>query len=256
MAERFGLQHLGFLTLTFADHVLSPKEAQRRYNSLRSNVLAVRYSAFLRVIERQKSGRLHYHLLVVLPFDARAGVDWLAFGAGDYRTASPELRAEWAYWRRTAKAYRFGRTELLPVRSTEEGIGRYVGKYIGKHHSVRKPEDRGMRLVDYSRGARTSSTRFGWCTPGAAEWRAKVRTFAQVVGERNGVEIHSIADLTRECGPRWAYWHREFIASLPPAVAPPGCTFDGVGRLIDLRTGEVVTEPQQASGNRRETASA
>src|SRR5260370_23230730 len=31
---RWGLERTGFLTLTFADHVLEPKEAQRRLNSL------------------------------------------------------------------------------------------------------------------------------------------------------------------------------------------------------------------------------
>lgn len=242
MAEKFGLHMLGFLTLTFADHVLSPKEAQRRYNSLRTGVLAERYSAFLRVFERQKSGRIHYHLLVVLPFDARTGVDFEAFGRDDYRSASAELRSEWAYWRRTAKAYGFGRTELMPVRSTEEGIGRYVGKYISKHHAVRKPEDRGIRLVDYSTGARMARTRFGWCSDGGAQWRAKVRLFAQIMGERYRVKIETIADLGAALGPRWAHHYRDMIVQLPVVTAPPGYAYSPDGMPYSLSTGEVIRE--------------
>ena len=44
MAENFGINRLGFLTLTFADLVTSIKEAQRRFNSLRTHVLSVRYT--------------------------------------------------------------------------------------------------------------------------------------------------------------------------------------------------------------------
>jgi hypothetical protein len=39
---RWGIEKSGFLTLTFADHVLDPKEAQRRLNSLTTNVLRPR----------------------------------------------------------------------------------------------------------------------------------------------------------------------------------------------------------------------
>jgi hypothetical protein len=202
-------------------------------------VLLTRYEAFLRVFERQKSGRIHYHLLVVLPEDVRTGVDFVAFAQGDYRSASSWLRAEWAFWRRTARAYRFGRTELMPVRSTEEGIGRYVGKYIGKHHAVRKREDRGVRLVDYSRGARMARTRFGWCSDGAAEWRAKVRLFAQIMGVRDGRVYGSISELSQGLGPRWAYWYRAFIARLPVMTLPPGFRYDAEGHVVDLKTGEI-----------------
>ncbi|WP_052678194.1 rolling circle replication-associated protein [Escherichia coli] len=75
LCSKFGIENLGFLTLTFRDHVLDPKEAQRRFNSLRTNVLRERYQADIRVVERQKSGRIHYHLLVVIGEDIRTGFD-------------------------------------------------------------------------------------------------------------------------------------------------------------------------------------
>ncbi|MBS0584447.1 MAG: hypothetical protein JSS42_15235 [Proteobacteria bacterium] len=223
LAEREGLERLGFLTLTFADHVIDPKEAQRRFNSLATRVLRERYPAgFVRVFERQKSRRIHYHLLVVLKEDIRTGVDFGAFERQDYRTASIELRSEWAYWRKTAKAYGFGRTELMPIRSTPEGIGRYVGKYISKNVAQRKGDDRRVRLVEYSRGARMARTRFAWSSDNARDWRLKVRLFAQMQAWSLGVEIHDVSELSRYLGPRWAWNWREFIASLPVVGAPIG----------------------------------
>jgi hypothetical protein len=239
MASKFGLEHLGFLTLTFADHILDPRESQRRLNNLSTGVLRDRYPlGFVRVMERQKSGRIHYHLLVVLDQDVRTGVDFQAFKDRDYRTASPALRAEWAFLRRTTKAYGFGRTELMPVRSTEEGIGRYIGKYIGKHHAAREPRDKGFRLVEYSRGARTASTRFGWVTENAEQWRAKVRLFAQIAAAHYGVPVESITDLSAFFGPRWAYHHREFIYSLPVVLPDAG---NSPSFRVDTSTGEILT---------------
>lgn len=39
LAEKFSINFMGFLTLTFAEHILCPKEAQKRLNSLLSNVI-------------------------------------------------------------------------------------------------------------------------------------------------------------------------------------------------------------------------
>jgi hypothetical protein len=213
--DRYGLEHVGFLTLTFADDVQSPREAQRRFNSLRSGVLADRYQAHIRVFERHKSGRIHYHLLIVLPVDIRSGADFDAFTRGDYRSASAALRDEWRFWRETAPGYGFGRTELLPVKSTAEGIGRYVGKYIGKSLGQRRPQDKGVRLVEYSRGSRMASTRFAWATPGAAAWRRKVRLFASIM-----TPVHvPFRSFTAVFGLHWAYHFRDFILSLPDPLS-------------------------------------
>jgi hypothetical protein len=133
--------------------------------------------------------------------DVRSGVDFGGFARGDYRPAGLELRGEWAFWRRTAPLYRFGRTELLPIRSTEEGIGRYVGKYFCKHYAVRKPEDKGARLVGYSQGWRMATTRFSWSTPGAREWRRRLRMFTFITAERYGVPA-TFAGLRQALRPR------------------------------------------------------
>ena len=222
MAERYDINKLGFLTLTFADHVTDSRESQSRFNSLRTHVLNFRYQAYVRVLERQKSGRIHYHLVVVLPGDIRTGFDFQRAEKGDYKSANKLLRSEWQYWRETAKNYGFGRTELLPIKSTAEGIGRYVGKYIGKHFESRKIEDKGIRLVDYSRGARMATVRHTPLNKGTELWRSKICLFAQIAGYRLGLgRSLSYSEFSEYLGPKWAYNNREFILDLPDTV------FDG-----------------------------
>jgi hypothetical protein len=205
LAREYGLEHLGFLTLTFADLVLELKEANRRFNT---GVLKGRYKRAVAVPERQESGRLHFHLLAVLDADIRSGCDFEAFQRKDYRSAPAALRSEWAFWRATAPRYGFGRHELLPVRSTADGISRYVGSYIGKHVRLRSESDKGARLVrylGYGPGDRKASCRLGWNTDNAWLWRHKLAAFAGRVGARD------TADLKTLFGPRWAYWLYESI---------------------------------------------
>jgi hypothetical protein len=216
MCEECGIERVGFLTLTFADHVVDPREAQRRMNSLTTNVLRPRYGRAIRVIERQKSGRIHYHLLVDVGRDIRTGCDFAAFARGDYRSAPAALRSEWAFWRSTAKEYRFGRTELLPVRSTTEAVGRYVGKYISKHLNFRQLRDKGVRLVSYS-GGRTATVRFAWASPGAREWRRKLGGFVRMMHESGAISECSTAAMAQRFGPRWLWHWRDSIMTFPVA---------------------------------------
>ncbi|TYW59106.1 replication endonuclease [Klebsiella pneumoniae] len=211
--DTYGLSNVGFLTLTFRDHVTDPKEAQRRFNSLKSNVLASRYRAYIRVMEPMKSGRIHYHLLVALDSDIRTGFDFVAVKNQDYSTANKAIRAEWSFWRKTAPKYRFGRTELMPVRSNSEGIGRYVGKYISKGIESRTEQFKGVRLVEYSRKAKIASTRFQFVSDGSYEWRRKLSIFVHYIADNMGCEP-SFDGLRRVLGSRWSYHWRDFIMNI------------------------------------------
>lgn len=211
LAKVYGIQRIGFLTLTFADNVRSIKIAQKRFHSLCTGVLKRRYERSIGVLERQKSGRVHFHLVVVLGADIRTGFDFEAIQRQDYRSANAVLRAEWAFWRKTAPKYRFGRTELLPVRSTAEGIARYVGKYISKHVGQRWEEDKGakfVRFIGYGPGDRKASTRFAWATPRSALWRRKLAMFAREVG------AETMDDLQELFGSHWAYLLAPTIMSM------------------------------------------
>src|ERR1700734_2572208 len=70
MAERFGKERIGFLTLTLGDvdsggrfrNLRDRKEAQRRFHSLLTNKISKRYSCGVIVTERHKNGGIHFHL--------------------------------------------------------------------------------------------------------------------------------------------------------------------------------------------------
>lgn len=219
-----GIDRVAFLTLTFADHILDPREAQKRLNSLLSHVVKPRYGEYTGVLERQKSGRIHYHLLVTMPFDCRSGADFEAFSKGDYKSASKRLRHEWRFWRITSRKYGFGRTELMPIKSTEEAIGRYVGKYISKsiaasNESNNSDLDKGVRLVRYSTGARAGTCHFTFVSQKSEQYRTALKYLVKVINESFGFGITDISELKYFFGPRWQYAFRFAIADMALVIA-------------------------------------
>ena len=90
--ETFGLNHVGFLTLTFADDVQEVKEAQRRFHSLRTNFLKKHFEHYICVYERMKSGRIHFHLIVNTREDIRRGLNFKQIHARNYTSANKALR--------------------------------------------------------------------------------------------------------------------------------------------------------------------
>ena len=218
LAEVYGIQNLGFLTLTFADHVTCAREASRRFNNLSRRVLG-RYREWIRVLERQKSRRVHYHLLVVLADDIRTGANFDEFEKGVYRSANGKLRSEWAFWRKAAPSYGFGRTELLPVKSSQEAIAKYVGKYVSKHVGQRIEEDKGVRLVAYSRGANNSNCKFSWASPGAKNHRRKLAFLGKALGYSPSTYAE---EFRRDFGSRWAYHLGPWLAAIRFNTYPTG----------------------------------
>jgi len=220
LSKKVGIENLGFLTLTFAEHILDPKEAQKRLNSLLTNVIKKRYGDYVGVMERQKSGRIHYHLLVVVGKDIRSGFDFdQVVKHRNYSSANSAIRSEWFFWRTSAKKYGFGRTELMPVKSSSIAIARYIGKYISKslqgtNDSKTQELDKGVRLVRYSQGARAGTTRFSWATTRSELWRRAVGVFADMVADHYGLIDPEISDLKHLLGPRWAYNYRGYILAI------------------------------------------
>ena len=215
--ETFGIERLGFLTLTVGDSVAGRwigvtdrAEASRRFNSI-LNRIRERYQCGVIVTERHKSGAIHFHLLVVLSADIRTGFDWEAVSRRDYRSASEALRAEWAWWRENQSKYGFGRHELMPVRTTGEQMGRYVAKYLGKSWEERTADDKGGRCVRYfgkwdRQGAKVGppmSARHGSVTPRACAWRQCMKQI-QWVTAFHGLELNE-QNIKEHNGPRWAW---------------------------------------------------
>jgi hypothetical protein len=235
MSETFGHDRIGFLTLTLGDvdaggryrNLRDRKEAQRRFHSLLTNVVAKRYQCGVIVTERHFNLGLHFHLAVLCAADVRGQIDFAACfppkGVGgkpmhkpDYSTANEAIKREWAFWRRVAKLYGFGRHQLQPMRENGEALGRYLGEYLSKDWAHRLPEDKGARCVRYfghwSKEVRTIGQRrkaaphgslFGWMTSRAKAWRELVKQVVLVL-RYSGAKIteHNIKDIF---GPKWAW---------------------------------------------------
>jgi hypothetical protein len=203
-------------------------------------------------MERHKSGIVHYHVAAAVNDDVwtcAAGhgfIDYEACADGDGRTANRHLKAIWRYFGnpdRPAKAHAhgFGINGWLPIRSTEEAIGRYVGKYVAKHIGQRQERDKGARLVRYSQGAATWSTRFsleGFADPehpgrsvllaSTWLWRRKFERLATALGCSpgdygvTGSERGKFLPFAKWFGDGWAYWLGPIIESIKLPVYRTG----------------------------------
>ena len=223
MFAESGIERMGFLTLTVGDlktcaaagfccthkgkahfvQVFDPVEASRRINCLLTGLLRDFFPRAVVVTERHKTGAIHFHLIVECREDIRTGFDFVAFKAkhGYKKSASPALRRLWAVLLRRLPGYGFGRAELTPIFKTGEAVSRYVSKYVEKKLFARRPEDKGKKLVRYMGWKKTQMrpNDFCWATPGACEWRIRVRSIAAL----HGIETPEKA---REAwGAKWAF---------------------------------------------------
>jgi hypothetical protein len=91
-------------------------------------------------------------------------------------------------------------------------VAKYVGKYIGKHLGCRLEEDKGVRLVTYSKQfARKVSPRFDWLSPGADLWRLKLAHFAKAQGF---TDANYRVRMIERFGSKWAYRLKDVISRL------------------------------------------
>jgi len=219
LIERYGIEHVGFLTLTFKSDV-GLKAAQRRFNSMRTGFLTDHFGEFIKVTELTRRGWVHYHLMIVTRADIRTGFDFqaqktaqTAVTIADRRrwtkiyaaSASPYLRGLWKLLREKSDVYGFGRHELLPIRSSKEAVAWYLGGYVSKCVKGRRPQDKGARFYQCSQGWKAASVHFAWRTIRSWIWRQKVAKLAAVFGAAD------TADLARICGKHWCYHLKEQI---------------------------------------------
>jgi hypothetical protein len=228
--ERTGLDRCGFFTVTF-DAAISPRQAQRRMNNFARRILKKLFGARVRVSEFTDRGRIHYHCVVDCGGDVRSGFNWAHYSAtrewsrgrgarrdkprGDLRR-TPHLRELHLALNAAAPRYHIGRVELVPLKSTAEAVGRYVGGYIAKgerHHTRRR--HKGLRWVNYTRSAPRV------VGPGPWSWGRSGRTWRRKL-ERWAAK-HSCAtldDVRAVFGPHWAYHHREAILATDETLEP------------------------------------
>jgi len=232
MVKEHGIEHVGLLTLSFGvpdsgrgslETFLLREQAkdlefvQGRWHSFCSNVIVKRYQDWICILEPHKDGVWHIHVVVATKEDIRTGTDvetlsnyklpyWMRRGK---HLRNEALAAEWKALRETACKYRFGRVELLPIKKTKEAFARYLGKYLTKTFNL-IPPGRRHRLIRYSRGVgRHFSMRFSINGLGNLLYRTRLKMAAAMLDFRD-------YSLFADCfGPRWNYYLRDIIASIP-----------------------------------------
>ena len=217
----WGEKAIGVLHLTFAENV-DHREAERRMNSLRTNVLSKRYSVesggqrlnnYITIFEKgEKNGRCHFHVLFIKP-DAD-------FKTGSYWTFDPRLkkrefhpndacRREFNFFRGILKKYRFGDfVRVEPLRSVEGGA-KYFSKYVGKGHFSRDESMFGKQLIRSGSGFKKyCSPKFSW-VGGIAKGR---RGVLARIGQAWGItEEEGLPRLNYLFGSRWQHWAKDQI---------------------------------------------
>ncbi|MCF7521957.1 phasyl DNA replicon protein arp [Neisseria sp. ZJ106] len=230
--EAFGINHVGFLTLTFADDVQDVKEASRRFHSLRTNFLSKHFKHYVCVYERMKSGRIHFHLIVNTRENIRRGLNFRQIQARNYTSANKALRQLWALLRENMGKYGFGRSELLPVKTNSKGLAKYVSKYIKKHINSRLPEDKGYRLIrttiDKQSLWKIANSNFSFVSAGSRLWREQLQKWIiciepylkQYARQEFARELKPITEenysqiLSSLISPKWAFYNRETILNM------------------------------------------
>ena len=76
MCETYGAERVGFVTLTFPDLVTCRDEAERRFNSCATNWLRTAYQCGVVVVERHKSGGIHFHGVFLFAENIRGKIDF------------------------------------------------------------------------------------------------------------------------------------------------------------------------------------
>lgn len=217
--EAESTNHVGFLTLTFAENITDHKEAYRRFRSFNTNYLSKHqiFGEWVNTKERQKRGAWHYHLVIALTEDIKTGFDfdkydeWLKGPRklNTFPTGNKALHSLWADLRENLEKYGLGKIfSLEPIRSNAEAMSRYIGKYISKHLGNRSKDDTGVRLVNYSRNWIKNSVRCSWHNKNAKLWREKLRLFAYSQG------CSDFYQLAEKLGPNWAYKYQQEIVDI------------------------------------------
>lgn len=208
IVRRHGRRGLAVLDLTFAENV-SWAEANKRFNSFRTNVLAERYKGrYIVVCERgEKHGRVHFHVLFHDPSaDFHTGSAWY-WNPKLKRWAcnrNKRCQEEFNFFRGILKGYGFGRrVAVTPLRSIEGGA-RYFSKYVGKGYYSRTPSMFGKQLVRYGQPLeKMHSAKFSFA---GGLSRDRRRVLQRLADRYDGLESYS--DLRAMFGPRWAYYTR------------------------------------------------
>jgi hypothetical protein len=202
---RYSVTMVLFITLTFAADLHSTKEAHRLLNSF-MNDIRVRYSKYIWVLQPQRSGRIHYHLLVPVDFDTHQGTDLDPWknrtrytDADRLKAMGPQFRGESDWWQEKAPRHNFGRVEVAPIYSNGEAIRDYLTRQDWRTSHWPFEEEKSFHFWSCSRSARAGSVKFSWYTPGGRLCRQRLREWAHQQG------CDTYEELPTKLGPHWGY---------------------------------------------------
>lgn len=202
---RYGVGHVLFATVTFADRLKSTKEAHRRLNSFLNRVRK-RIRGYLWVLEPHSNGTIHYHILLVVSFDAHRDTDLEPWALRQHfsdtdriKAMNPELFSEHTWWQDRASAYGFGRVELAPVYSNGRAMARYLGKCPWKMNHWPFEETKNVRFWCCSKSVRCGSTDFSWTSPAATLLRMELKKWAFERG------CYAYEELRPKLGSKWGF---------------------------------------------------
>ena len=225
--KKYGIEYVGFGTITFKENLKDTKEAQRRYNSFATCLnRSKKFKILCKVVEFQKRGAVHYHLLIKTTDPIRKGFDFGAFHKSyeekknrrKYtriyaKSATSHLRHLWGYMRERAEAHGFGRTEIMPI-EYPNNVGSYLGKYVAKDQGK---QGRGVRKISYARDEiKVASPYFSWVHGKGAVWRRNLKAWAEARGFENTDQV------AKAYGPRWSFHLYEEIMYDAPRLARHG----------------------------------
>jgi hypothetical protein len=195
--EKFGVNHVGVLTITTSTECWSSVAFQKKWHSFRSNIVVRLFATGMWVRERQpRTGNWHCHAIVNFGHDIRTSFPFDQVEHRFYANVDPALRAIWKQLRQKAEVYGFGRTELLPIRQNAAGCSRYLTKYLSKSFVTEKAfgEEKG-RLFGVWGKVRFVHSGFDWV---ANRIMRKRKAWLAATADLN-----DIVAFTGLYGPRW-----------------------------------------------------
>lgn len=209
------------ITSTFRLGV-SRREAMLRFEKLLRK-LKKEGSEHIWVYERGHAGHVHFHLLLVVPFDAREGVDLETYSllANDAMSAKRKLvnkptRELWIKVNSWCRQFGIGRTEVAPIYRNSQAISRYLLKSVKHNWCNRKVAgdskddvDKGSRWWSCSRGVKAVHGRFSFV-------QSRFREAAELYAEHHGLK--DLDELKEKLGPRWAYRVLQFGETICPSI--------------------------------------
>ena len=220
--DHHGLNHCGFLTLTFKNRLWPIPAAKCLAKAIR--FFPDYFDDWIWTMGLGNNFRIHYHALLQCRFDLHAGIDLTAYqrmrdvndgisGPGEHPDASPadrlrnlrcqlcnadlrRLRGE--LYPRLRKVGFGQQINLSPILSSGPAVASYLRENYLETVRGRNASFSGQRLTGYKRGGyRVLSLPFAWTSQ--SQRRLAYRTIGEVLG------VTDYEGMKENFGPKWGY---------------------------------------------------